>query len=65
MSVENLKLMLEKHGLETYPGCRLDLFQSVKEEYGEAIANDVIRYFSDIEMMNAVYNALLVNGIID
>jgi hypothetical protein len=60
-----LQADLEKHGLETHPGCRVNLFESVKLEYGEEVAKDVIRYFSDIEVMKAVHNALLTNGIID
>ncbi len=60
-----LQADLEKHGLETYPGCRVDLLESVKQEYGEEVVKDVIRQLSDIEVMTAVHSALLVNGLLD
>jgi hypothetical protein len=60
-----LQADLEKHGLETHPGCAVDLFESVRFEYGEDVAKDVIKYFSDVEVMKAVHNALLTNRIID
>ncbi len=62
---EKRKSDLEKHGLETYPGCRVDLFESVKFEYGEEVAKDVIRQFSDVEVIAAVHSALFVNGLLD
>jgi hypothetical protein len=62
---KQVKTVLEKHGLETHVGCRVPLLRSVKQEYGQEVLDDVIRQFSDAEVMRAVQYALVVNGLID
>lgn len=62
---DKLKTVLESHGLETYIGCRVQLLKSIKEEYGQEVVDDVIRQFTDAEVMQAVQYALVVNGLID
>lgn len=60
-----LKTVLESYGLETYIGCRVRLLKSIREEYGQDVVDDVIRQFTDIEVMQAVQYALVINGLTD
>lgn len=56
---------LEKLGLETYPGCRVSLLESVQTEFGDNILHEVFRQLSDDTVIGLVHNALLSYGLID
>lgn len=56
---------LEKLGLETYPGCRLSLLESVQTEFGDDILREVFSKLSDDTVIEAVYKALLAYGLIN
>jgi len=56
---------LEKLGLETYPGCRVSLLESVQTEFGDNILQEVFRQLSDDTVIELVHNALLSYGLID
>ena len=56
---------LEKLGLETYPGCRVSLLESVQTEFGDNILQEVFRQLSDDTVIELVHNALLLYGLID
>lgn len=60
-----MKEDLEKLGLETYPGCRVPLLESVQGEYGDNILQEVFRNFSDDMVIEAVHSALTLYGLID
>lgn len=60
-----MKEDLEKLGLETYPGCRISLLESVQTEFGDNILREVFAKFSDDTVIEAVHNALLSYGLID
>lgn len=54
---------LERLGLETYPGCRVSLLESVKTEFGEDVLRDVYRNLNDTVVIRAVARALVENGL--
>lgn len=56
---------LEKLGLETYPGCRVSLLESVQTEFGDNILQEVFRQLSDDTVIELVHNALLLYGLIN
>jgi len=56
---------LEKLGLETYPGCRVSLLESVQTEFGDNILQEVFRQLSDDTVIELVHNALLLYRLID
>lgn len=56
--------ILDRMGLETYPGCAAPLMESVRTEFGEQFLIDVFRSISDDEAKYAVYAALINNSII-
>lgn len=54
---------LEKHGLETYPGCGSSLMESVRTEFGDKFADEAMRYIPTDVVKEAVYHTLFLFGI--
>lgn len=54
---------LEKHGLETYSGCGSSLMESVRTEFGDKFADEVIRHIPTEAVKEAVYYTLVLFGL--
>lgn len=61
--LQEIEDMLNKHGLETYPGCSVALLESVRTEFGDEIANEVIRSVPDYIIKEAVCYALTIHSL--
>jgi len=60
-NVTDFDRLLEKHGLETYSGCSVPLFESVRTEFGDAVATEIIRCIPENVFKEAVCYALTVH----
>jgi len=62
-TLTDIDRLLEKHSLETYSGCSVPLFESVRTEFGDAVANEVIRCIPEHTLKEAVCYALTIHCI--
>lgn len=60
-----MKQDLDRLGLETYPGCRVPLLESIQTEFGDDVLREVFRNMSDQDVIAAAHRALLTAGMID
>jgi len=62
-ALEKANAFIAKTGLEIYNGCNVPLLNSVRDEFGEEVLNEVFRCLPENDIKLAVHRAFLLCGI--